>query len=339
MRFLKWASIVLVVLFCAGWFGASIAIRKGAEAALAKINAHGTKVAHKDLSVSGFPTSWTVALTDISYSADGVSWQGPALDLRATTWAPWHLAANLPANQVISVPGQTITATSAGLTATFTSAPAMDLPVTAARVAGDSLTLASDQGWSLGLNDFSADFRQADQGGPSYVLTFDLAPLHPDAALLAALKAVSVPDMPPSDLPDTIDNLQGEIGLRFSAPLAMNTPSVTPLLQAIDVTSANFAWGPLAFHAEGAVVADDQGFAQGKVMLTLTNWDRLPALLAVGGADPEMVPTVTGLLRAMASQSPDPNVIAMPLVMEGGQMSLGPFPLAEAPRLHAPSGS
>lgn len=336
MRFLKWLCIVLVVLLCAGWFGASIAIRKGAEAALAEMNAGGTAVTYGDLSVGGFPASWTVALTDVSYAGEDVTWHGPTLGLRATSWAPWHLAADLPAEQVVSVPGQTVTAASSNLAATFTSAPAMDLPVTAAGLSGDSLTLTSDLGWSLGVEDFAADFRQSETDTASYVLTFDLAPLHPDPALLAALKGAALPDLPPSDLPDTIDSLQGEIGLRFTAPLAMNTPSITPLLQSIDVTSADLAWGSLTFHAEGTVVADDQGFAQGTITLTLTNWDRLPALLVAGGVDPEMLPTVTSLLRAMAAQSADPNVITLPLMMEGGQMSLGPFPLGEAPRLQSP---
>ena len=106
---------------------------------------------------------------------------------------------------------------------------------------------------------------------------------------------------------------------------------------AVTETAADAAWGQLALHAEGLLEADAQGFAAGRVMLRLTNWDRLPALLvALGAIKPEIAPTIAGGLRAMAAQSPDPAVLALPLDMRDGRMTLGPFPLGEAPRLRPP---
>jgi hypothetical protein len=239
---------------------------------------------------------------------------------------------------VISVPGQTITAESAGLTATFSSAPALDLPVRGVTVKGDSLTARSDLGWTLGVDAFFAELQPDDtREAGAYVLTFDLAPLHPDPAFLAALKSVAMPEIQASDLPDVIESLYGTIGLRFTAPLALNAGSVRPELQAIEFSKVNFGWGALALHAEGLLEADAQGFAAGRIMLELTNWDRLPAVLvATGAIDPKVAPTIGTMLKAMATQSPDPSVLSLALDMKDGRMSFGPFPLGEAPRFQAP---
>jgi Uncharacterized protein conserved in bacteria (DUF2125) len=44
------------------------------------------------------------------------------------------------------------------------------------------------------------------------------------------------------------------------------------------------------------------------------------------------------MLAALAQQGPNPNVLALPLTMADGWMTLGPFPLGPAPQLRQQPG-
>jgi hypothetical protein len=340
MRFLKWLGVLVVLLAVGGWFGAKFAIEKGVSAWFADMAAKGMTAEKSAASVGGFPARLDLQLADVKLAdpVGGAGWQAPSLRVFATTWAPWHLTAELPGQQVITLPGQTVTATSDGLVATFGSAPDMSAPLREVTLRGATLTATSDLGWTLGADDFFVTLL-ADDSRPAgaYLLEFDLAPLRPDPAFLAALAAVSLPDLPAPDFPPQIDTITGKIGLIYSAPLNLNAAESPPLLDRVKITGADVVWGQLALSAKGELVADAGGFAAGQVQLKLTNWDRLPALLVAAGAvKPAIAPTVGNFLKAMAADGADPAVLDLVLEMRDGRMSLGPFPLGEAPRMRSP---
>ncbi|MBP9185020.1 MAG: DUF2125 domain-containing protein [Fuscovulum sp.] len=339
MRLVKWLAVILGLAVVGGWFGVAFLIEKGAAAMLEDLRARGTTLESSAPEVGGFPLEWRLGLTGLRLAdpVSGAGWQGPSLALRAATWAPWHLTADLPDAQVISTPGLVLTLDSRALVATLGSAPDPALPLREATLRGDSLRVQSDAGWVLALGGFDITLAADDTRPPgAYSLTFDLAPLTPDPALAEALAQVALPDLPAPDFPASLDRLEGRLALRFAGPVGLIDETAPPL-EAIEIAAADAAWGQLALHAEGLLEADAQGFAAGRVMLRLTNWDRLPALLvALGAIKPEIAPTIAGGLRAMAAQSPDPAVLALPLDMRDGRMTLGPFPLGEAPRLRPP---
>ena len=161
-------------------------------------------------------------------------------------------------------------------------------------MAGASLALASDLGWTLGLGDFTVGLRAEPALGPAtYEFGFDLAPLIPDPGFVAAVKAVAIPDLPPSDLPDQVDALWGSVFLTLSAPLDRYASEAPPYLTRVEIKQLTFAWGQMAATASGLVEADGNGYAAGKVTVDITNWNRLPAVLvALGVVKPEVAPTV-----------------------------------------------
>ncbi|MBL9048044.1 MAG: DUF2125 domain-containing protein, partial [Tabrizicola sp.] len=252
----------------------------------------------------------------------------------------WHIIAAFAAEQVVTLPDQSLIVASQDLKASLRARPATDLPLAELRLAGASLGLQSDQGWSLGLGDFTIGLRATPDSGPAaYEFGFDLAPLTPDPAFLAATRAVAIPDLPPSDLPDSIETLSASILLTLSAPIDRHMGSTNPHLTRLDIGNLSLIWGELGVSANGAVEADDDGYAAGRIEIKVTNWDRLPPLLiAMGTITPEAAPTVVRGLQALASQSPDLTVLALPLILEEGRMSLGPFPLGPAPQMVPPSG-
>lgn len=324
------------------WFVGSNAIEKGANQWFADAAAQGLVAEKTALSVQGFPNRFDLTVEGVRLAdpSSGIGWQGASFKLFAMTWKPWHIIAGLPPEQVVTLPDQVLTITSQDLMASLRAQMSTDLPLAETRLSAQSLTLASDLGWTLGLGEFTIGLRAAPDFGPSaYDFGFDLAPLTPDLGFLAAVKAVTIPDLPPSDLPDTVKTLSASILLTFSAPLDRHIGDSNPRLTRVDIDNLSLIWGPLGVSATGAIEADANGFAAGKITVKVTNWNRLPAVLVAAGAiKPDFAPTVVKGMQALAAQSPDHDILSLTLTMADGWMNFGPFPLGPAPLMVPPPG-
>ena len=342
MRKLLFLLIALTALWSGYWFVGSNAVRDGVNGFFADAGAQGLVAENAGVTVAGFPNRFDLTVDGVKLSdpASGVGWEAPFVQVFAMTWKPWHIIAAFAPEQTVILSGDVITVTSRDLKASLRAKPSTDLPLAEVRLAGTSLDLASKQGWTLGLGEFTFGLR-ADPalGENGYELGFDLAPLTPDPAFVAAVNAVTIPDLPPSDLPAKVESLWGSVLLNFSAPLDRKAGESKPYLRRVEVNQLNFAWGQLAASAKGVVEADDQGFAAGEITVEVTNWNRLPALLVASGAvKPEMAPTIARGMQALAAQSPDTSVLSLTLKLAEGRMSFGPFPLGPAPRMTPPTG-
>lgn len=342
MRKLLFLILLGTGLWSGYWFVGSGAIRQGVEAGFADAAGQGLVAETTAVTVAGFPNRFDLTVEGLRLGdpKTGLFWQAPFAQVFAMTWKPWHIIAALPPEQVVTLPDQAVTITSSDLKASLRARPAVDLPLAEARLAGASLGLASDRGWALSLGEFTLGLRAEPSLGPAgYELGFDLAPLTPDPAFPAAVRAVTLPDLPPADLPDVVETLWGSLYLTFTAPLDRHAGDTRPLLTRIEVNQLNLAWGDLAASAKGTLEADDQGFAAGRVTVDVTNWNRLPAILvAAGVVKPELAPTIARGMQALAAQTPDDAVLSLTLVLENGTMAFGPFPLGPAPRMLPPTG-
>lgn len=342
MRKLLVLMILGTALWSGYWFAGASAIRSGAEQWFADQAASGMTAEKTALTVAGFPNRFDLTVEGVKLAdpQTGMGWQAPFAQVFAMTWKPWHIIAALPPEQVLTLPDQTLTITSADLKASLRAKPSTDLPLAETRLAGSSMALASTLGWTLGLGEFTFGLRAEPELGPAtYEFGFDLAPLTPDPAFVATVKAVTIPDLPTSDLPDQVEALAGSVFLTLSAPLDRYAGEARPHLTKVDIKGLNFTWGQLAGSATGLIGADGNGYAAGEVTVEVTNWDRLPALLvAAGVVKPELAPTITRGMQALAAQSPDLSVLSLKLTLADGRMSFGPFPLGPAPLMVPPSG-
>lgn len=342
MRKLLFLLIAATALWSGYWFVGSNAVREAVVTWFADASRQGLVAENAGVKVAGFPNRFDLTIDELKIAdpVSGAGWQAPFVQVFAMTWKPWHIIAALPPEQVVTLPDQVVTVGSEGLMASLRAKPSTDLPLAEVRTAGSSLALSSDRGWTLGLGEFTLGLRADDTLGPAgYELGFDLAPLTPDPGFLEAVKAVTIPDLPPSDLPEVIEALSGSISLTLSAPLDRNAAQAQPYLRRVEINQFNLTWGALAASASGVVEADGNGYAAGRVTVDVTNWDRLPALLVAAGlVTPEVAPTIARGMQALAAQSPDLKVLSLSLVMEDGRMSFGPFPLGPAPLMVPPSG-
>ncbi|MFO1201285.1 MAG: DUF2125 domain-containing protein [Tabrizicola sp.] len=342
MRKLLFLLISLVIVWSGYWFVGSNAVRDGVNGWFADAASQGIEAQNTGVTVAGFPNRFDLTIDGVKISdpASGTGWEAPFVQVFAMTWKPWHIIAAFAPEQSVTLPDQSVKIASDHAMASLRAKPSTDLPLAEVRLAGTSLGLTSDAGWTLGLGEFTLGLR-ADPalGDAGYELGFDLAPLTPDPDFVTAVNAVTLPDLPPADLPATAESLWSSILLSFSAPLDRHAGEAKPYLTRVEVNQFNFAWGPLAATAKGLIEADDQGFAAGDITVEVTNWDRLPAILvAAGVVQPEMAPTIARGMQALASQSPDLKVLSLKLKLSDGQMSFGPFPLGPAPRLVPPTG-
>lgn len=342
MRKLMVLVVIATALWSGYWFAGSSAIRSGAERWFADQAASGMTAEKTALTVAGFPNRFDLTVEGVRLAdpQTGMGWQAPFAQVFAMTWKPWHIIAALPPEQVLTLPDQTLAITSADLKASLRAKPSTDLPLAEVRLAGASLALASDLGWTLALGEFTIGLRAEPELGPAtYEIGFDLAPLTPDPGFVARVKAVTIPDLPASDLPDQVEALAGSVFLTLSAPLDRHAGEAKPHLTKVDIRTLRFTWGSLAGSATGLVAADGNGFAAGEVTVEITNWDRLPALLVAAGlVTPEVAPTVARGMQALAAQSPDLAILSLKLTLAEGRMSFGPFPLGPAPLMVPPSG-
>lgn len=342
MRKLLFLIVTAAALWSGYWYVGSNAVRDGVNGFFADAEAQGLVAENAGVTVAGFPNRFDLTVDGLKLAdpASGAAWQAPFVQVFAMTWKPWHIIAALPPEQTVTLPDQVLTIGSADLKASLRAKPSTDLPLAEVRLAGTSLALASEQGWTLDLGEFTIGLRADEALGPTgYEFGFDLAPLTPDPDFVAAVKAVAIPDLPSSDLPETAESLWGSVFLTFSAPLDRHAGERQPYLTRVEVNYLNVAWGQLAASAKGLVEADAQGFAAGEITVEVTNWDRLPAILvALGAVQPEMAPTIARGMQALAAQTPEPTVLSLTLKLAEGRMSFGPFPLGPAPRMIPPTG-
>ncbi len=347
MRKLLFLLIALTALWSGYWFVGSNAVRNAVNSFFADAGAQGLVAENSGVTVAGFPNRFDLTVDGVKLSdpASGARWQAPFVQVFAMTWKPWHIIAAFPPEQVVTLPDQAVTLASEGMRASFRAKPAIDLPLAAVIIETNQLTASSSVGWTVtagrSVLSLSADeeVQGAGDAQNTYVLATDLAKVTPDPAFMAAVRAVAIPDMPTSDLPDVIDSLRESIFLTTSAPLDRNAAKAKPYLTRIDISQFAFAWGQLAATAKGLIEADDQGFAAGTITIEVTNWDRLPAVLvAAGVVKPEVAPTIARGMQALAAQSDNLSVLSLTLVLKDGQMSFGPFPLGPAPRMTPPTG-
>lgn len=340
MRKLLVLLLVLTGLWSGYWYVGSNAIRQGAEDWFAQAATQGLQAENSALSVVGFPNRFDLNLEGLRLRdpASGIGWQAPFLQVFAMTWKPWHIIAALPPEQVVTLPDQEIILTADRLRASFRARPATEVPLAAVIVESGPFTARSTEGWMAGASravaSISADEEVQGAGDQpnAYVLSLTLSDLAPDPEALDRIAAEA-------GLPMQIATVRLVATATLTAPLDRFAGQANPQLAGLTLTDSLIAWGDLAVTAQGSIAPDDQGFAAGRIEISVANYQRLvPALVAAGVIKPEIRQTVDNMLAALARETGDPNLIRLPLLLQDGRVSFGPLPLGRAPRLIGPTG-
>jgi hypothetical protein len=334
MRWLLVLVTGLVILWSGYWVVGSRTVLAGVEDWVAKAPAQGVDIKTGDITLAGYPNRFdlTVALPEYADPVTGWSWSAPFVQVLALSYQPWKVIVALPNDQTVSRPGERIDVASDLLRASIKVFPDTSLGLDNIILEGNAVALTSDLGWTGSAKRAVVALRQVEGLPTSYEFGLQVDAVVPDPDFAKALSDVS-------DLPPTMDSATADVITKLSAPLDRSAGQTRPQVESVEVKNVLVVWGPLKLHAEGDLAPDDQGRAAGRIDIRVTNWQHLvPLMVASGAVKPELSQTAGNMLQALAQQSPDPMVLALPLTLAGGWMTLGPFPLGPAPVLRQQPG-
>jgi hypothetical protein len=321
--------VVLAVLWCGYWAVGSFAVQSAANRALADGLQAGRISGAPQVETGGFPLAFALSLRDLDAGdpVRGLRWQSPALHLRAPMWRPWHVKADLEGTQRIALPDQDVTLVARLAQASATARPIRELTLAQATVVLDQPDVQSSQGWRIGAEklQLQAELLPAPEAAHTYQLLLGSTGLRPDPALVAV-----------AGLGPAIEVVDISAQVTLTAALDLARPQPSPEVAKLVLSELHVIWGDIRITAMGSVNADAQGLAEGRIDIRIVGWRALvAAAVGAGALSADMAPTVEGLLGAMALQSGDPDVLALPLTFAAGRGNLGPLPLGPAPRLRA----
>ena len=332
MRALLTIILALGTIWGGYWVVGSIALKSAAEAWFAQQTQQGFEARYGDLAVDGFPNRFDLTVTDLHLADPGAgfSWDAPFAQVFSMTWKPWHLIAALPNSQTVTTPDGVIKLGSAAMKGSLVMVPGTALALDAVVVEGVDLAATSTRGWGIKMARAQLATRQDASLANGHQMTLTLTGLTPDPAVTAGVP----------DLPAVIDTALIDLVAGFSAPIDRFAANSKPQVTAVTLKQALVRWGDVQLSLTGAVVADADGLAEGRIDIKLASWRKvLPVAVTMGLFTAEVAPTVENMMALMAQQSGDGTVLDLPLVMKDGRMSLGPLPIGAAPRmLNGPQG-
>lgn len=337
MRKLVVLILMFFTLYGGYWFVGSGALQKGMVDFLTREHGENAdlQVKYADLSVRGFPSRFDTRISDITLTdrPSGIIWRAPFFDIYALSYKPYHIIASLPHEQSLRLPDQVLQIGSDEIKGSviFEPKPLIEpaLIIDRSSFVLRNLVVKSSKAWESTIESGHFAIRQT----PANPQHYDLA---------VSLQNVTLPDT----LRDVIDPARQQPALfdslKLDSTLALtdrwnllDSGKRATAISEIAIKDFLVIWNDLRFQAEGTLQIDKSGQPEGRLNLTATNWQKMYQLAEKADAiNPDFAQTIQNGLKVLANMSEGEDVIEIPLVFSGGQMSLGPFPIGPAPRLH-----
>ncbi len=329
MRILSILVVLAMLLWGGWWFVGATAEGHAARAFFAGQQAAGKTASYSSLEVLGFPNRFDLTVNDIALGdpAAGVTWRAPFAQIFALSYNPYHYIAALPHRQELQTPDGTLTLGSSKMEASLTLVPGLAFALREAILVIDRPDLGSSLGWQAAAATLRAAARRIPGRPLVQQLGLEIDSVVPNAAVEAMLD-------PKGALPATLDQIYLNAEAGFDAPIDRHLAARPPQLTELTLQDAHIGWGPLRLSAQGELTVAADGTPVGRITLTVKDWPAMiDAAVGLGLLRPEIAPTVHNMLAELATGSPDPDTVTLPLSFQQGFMSIGPLPLGPAPRL------
>lgn len=326
MRRVGWTLTAVALLWLGYWAAGRWLVEQMAKGVVAEQVAAGVLAPGATIEAGGFPVHFVASLADLTGLLPETSgqWTVPLLSLSLPAYAPWQIMADLEGPLLLEGALQDLTLEGTSLEADVAASPQTMLPMSLLRLAGADVTLNSSLGWQMTAVEVALTAARDAGDETLYEVAGLIAGLAPDAALTAQLPGL------PAMIGDI--TLAAQVGL--TGPLDRDAVRLAPGIRVITLDRLHATWGTMEAEASGEVAAEASGLAEGRILIRITNWRELLAVLKAGGVlTEEFAPTAGRMMEALAESSGDPAVLELPLTFAEGYMSLGPFPLGPAPLL------
>ncbi|MEP5727877.1 MAG: DUF2125 domain-containing protein [Sulfitobacter sp.] len=330
MRWLIRFCVVLAVLWCGWWWGASTVTERAVSAWFEARRTEGWQAELNALKVTGFPSQFQVVAGKVILAdpRTSVGLETPKLDISAPAYWPGDVTLRLPEDPIIlgSAAGVvTIRAMDAQAKVEVHPGAALELEGFHADSGPWQVNVA--QGNLMSAEGFSAEMSQDVTLPERYNVGVNAKSFAPGDLIRAALAL-------PADWPITFDTFAGDLMVTFATPLDRHTLKdrrVHP--RSVELRALDLVWGDLRLGATGAVAIDTEGTPEGEVKVSVENWRQLLDFAERGGViDTGLRAQAELVLNALANLGGDPNRMIVNLGFKQGQMFVGPIPVGPAPK-------
>ncbi|MDP3341189.1 DUF2125 domain-containing protein [Frigidibacter sp.] len=327
MRALLWITTAAAVLYGGYWVAGSIAMRRGAEAALADLQTQGI-AGPAEITLRGFPSRFDLTVEPVALRSGAVEWSAPFVQLFMLAYRPTHLIAVWPHEQTLTLAGLPLAITSTDMRASAVVGVSGDLPLDRTVFIAEDLAINAGADLGVSLTEARMATRATDAGRLVHDLGAELLGLQLSPGLRNAAD-------PAGTLPEVMDSLRLNAALTLDRPLDRHAASAPPRPVALDLRDLSLRWGDLSLTASGQLDRGADGRLQGRIDIDADHWREILALaVATGLVRKELAPTYAAALEQLAAVSGnDPDRLQVPLVLSGGWITLGPLPIGIAPRI------
>ncbi|MEJ6397533.1 DUF2125 domain-containing protein [Yoonia sp. 208BN28-4] len=331
MRRLTIVVIVLALLYSGYWMIGAMAMERGVRQAFDDLRADGWQVTYDDLGTRGFPSRFdtTVDALDMTAPDDSLQYQAPFLQALALSYQPNKLIVVFPESQTLRLGADLLALDADALRASAAVNLNADLSLDAITFEGDSAALALGPDITLATNRVIAALREAGPVVNRYDVYTNLDTITLPDAMRAALD-------PNGQHPDSIADLTLNSTVTLDRPLDRHSiaqfETDPALITAVTVKEAQLQWGTMAVSANGDLTVDQSGVPTGEIDISVQDWRAMIAAASNAGLIEPGFDTTFENLAAALSEGRD--TLELTLSFSDGRMSIGPFPLGPAPRLH-----
>jgi hypothetical protein len=332
MRILIVAVVALGSLWGGWWWVAATGAERAARGMFDAARAAGIEAALEDLSVAGFPNRVDITMNApaLRDPASGWGWQSDFVQFFALSYNPWrHMAAFAPVQRVSTPLGSAVLTTEKAM-ASLRLGAGFDFAFEDFRLDLNAPTLSvTGEGDMRAQRAFLA-LRRAPDTQARYEAHLEIEEPAADPRLVAAL-ADSL------GLPHHLETLRLALDVEFDAPLDRHAAAHPPAVLRIAIGEARLRWGTIEISAEGEIVPDEIGRAEGVVMIRVSDWKALLSVaVSAGWLRAEDAPRWERMASLIGGAGAPEGGLVVPLGMGSGQMLLGPLPLGPAPVIAPP---
>ena len=332
---IRWI-LTLTLLGAGGWTGWWYLGATGQEAGIAawldNQRSRGWVAETGTIQVEGFPLDFRTTIDDIliSDARQGWTWQAPVLKAASRSYEPTRIVLTWPDHQSFSGQGDRAEVRTAFAETVFDlrPGPSMELRQAATRI--DMLRIEAERGGKSGAEKVSVDLAERDAAlSPpnSYELTVE--------ALEVRLPDFVVRQIDPTGwLEPKIDKLTIRAHGALDQALGRETVERGDVsLRAATISEASFEWGPMRLALTGRFTVNAQGYPEGEIAVEAREWRQMVRLAVSAGAFD--VKTARSIIQAIEfiTAMAGSNELRAPFKLAGGKIRLGPFAIADAPRL------
>ena len=338
-RLLKW-SVVLLVLFVAGWsaywFVTARGQEEGFQAWLEQQRKQGWLAEASSVEVTGYPLDFRLDAKDLALSdpRTGWAWKAPALVAESRADTPTRIAVTWPETQIIGVPGDRVDINSTRMVTLLDLRPGPSMELR--EVSGDitELAITARSGWKAGADALDLNIAErAENLGPEHAYDLRLV-----GTKIRLPKEIVAAIDPTGWLRPSVDTLTVKGHAAFDDPLDRLTLEQGRMaLRAMTIREAGFEWGDMRLVLKGNIEVDDDGYPVGEIKIEAREWRQMIRLAqSTGLIDREIARQATSAIEFVTTLTGSGDSLSFPLGLSGGRLRIGPFAVAEAPRLAPP---